>query len=211
VREFLFASSVKVMGESTNVPWRESDPPSPVDEYGSSKLAAEMALAEVTADSGLHTVALRLPLVSGPGMRANMLRLFRLVDRGCPLPFAAVDNARSILYVGNAAAVFQRMLGRTEGHRVLFAADATPLSTPRLIQEIARVLNRPARLFTVPAPLLAAAARTNLRAVAPALQRLVSSLTVDTSLLQQSVGPLPFQTTEGLTSTASWYLSARRS
>lgn len=211
LREFLFASSVKVMGESTDVPWKESDPPDPVDEYGSSKLDAEMALAEATAASGLNTVALRLPLVYGPGMRANMLRLFRLVDHGYPLPFAAVDNARSILYVGNAAAVFQRMLGRIEGHRVLFVADATPLSTPRLIEEIARVLNKPARLFAFPVPLLEAAASMSLGGVSPALRRLVGSLTVDTRLLQQLVGALPFQTGEGLASTASWYLSARRS
>ena len=49
VRHFIFASSVKVNGETTppGHPFRESDAPHPLDGYGASKWAAERVLGPV--------------------------------------------------------------------------------------------------------------------------------------------------------------------
>ena len=62
--------------------WTEETPPRPVDPYGVSKLEAEAVVRQTAADAGLHAPILRFPLVYGPGMKGNMLRLFRAVDRG---------------------------------------------------------------------------------------------------------------------------------
>ena len=78
VRRFVFVSSIKVNGEATPAgePFRASDAPAPEDEYGRSKWRAEQALARV---AGLEVVVIRPPLVYGPGVRANFLRLLQLV------------------------------------------------------------------------------------------------------------------------------------
>lgn len=76
--------------------------PNPTTAYGVSKLEAEQVRSGA-ASHGLQQVILRLPLIFGPGAKANFLQLIRLIDSGIPLPLAAVRNRRSMLYSGNAA------------------------------------------------------------------------------------------------------------
>ena len=44
---------------------------------------------------------LRPPLVYGPGVKANFRALLRLVASGLPLPFAGIDNRRSLIFLDN--------------------------------------------------------------------------------------------------------------
>ena len=83
VRRLVFVSSVKVNGESTDGrPFSPSDAPHPGDPYGVSKWEAEQALARVARDTGLEIVVVRPPLVYGPHVRGNFLRLMKLVRIG---------------------------------------------------------------------------------------------------------------------------------
>jgi nucleoside-diphosphate-sugar epimerase len=205
VRELLFASSVKAVGEANTAPWTEETPPAPVDAYGMSKLEAERGLAAVTAECGIATAALRLPLLYGPEVRANMLRLFAHVDRGTPLPLNGIRNRRSLLYVGNAAAAFTRMVGGARGHEVYFVSDGEDVSTPELIRRIAAALGRRPRLLPAPERALTTVARWSVPGISPVARRLVSSLTVDASRFRARVGPLPWTMEQGLQETARWY------
>ncbi len=97
VRRFVFLSSVKVHGgDSGSGAYEEADALQPEDSYGRSKLEAERALTGIAARSGMELVLIRPPLVYGPGVRANFLRLLGWVDSGLPLPFASVRNRRSL-------------------------------------------------------------------------------------------------------------------
>ena len=87
VRRFVYLSSVKAN--------------EPQDAYGHAKLAAEQALRRTAAASTMQPVILRPPLVYGPRVKANFLALMRAVARGWPLPFASIENRRSLIYVGN--------------------------------------------------------------------------------------------------------------
>ena len=107
---FILASTVKAVGEGNSVAWTEETPPAPVDPYGVSKLEAERVVRDVAGKHGTRAAVLRFPLVYGPGVKGNMLRLFRLVDRGVPLPFGSVANRRSMLYVGNLVAAIRSVL-----------------------------------------------------------------------------------------------------
>jgi nucleoside-diphosphate-sugar epimerase len=205
VRELLMASSVKAMGEANERAWTEVDMPAPVDPYGRSKLEAEQVLAEISAATDLRTGVLSLPLLYGPGMKANMLRLYELVDRGVPLPFGNIDNARSLLYVGNAAAAFSAVLGTLHGHERFFASDGEDVSTPELIRRIATSLGRPARLLPAPRLMLHVLARSNVPFASPAARRLIGSLTVDATRLRVLMGRMPFTLDEGLRATGMWY------
>lgn len=212
-RDFVFASTVKAVGETSEAPWTEATPPHPVDPYGRSKLAAEQAVRAAAARHGLHAPILRLPLVYGPWMKANALTLFDLVDRGVPLPLGRVDNRRSLLYVGNFVAAVQAVLEHEAGNDLFFVSDGPPVSTPALIRAIARALERPARLVPVPVALMGAAGRAGdlLARVAPwrltsvNLERMIGSLAVDSGKLTAVAGPPPFTLAEGLAVTARWY------
>ena len=85
VRRMVFLSSIKVTGERTDGrPFTEDTPPQPEDAYGVSKWEAEQALCAVARDTNLETVILRPPLVYGPGVKGNFLRLMHWVARGVP-------------------------------------------------------------------------------------------------------------------------------
>jgi nucleoside-diphosphate-sugar epimerase len=175
-RRFVYVSSVKVNGE-TGV-FSETDPPRPEDPYGVSKLEAERVLAEWSAEAGTELVIIRPPLVYGPGARANFALLVRAVARGLPLPLGGIANARSLVGLDNlvdfivTCATHSGAAGET-----FMVSDGEDVSTPDLVTRIGRALGRRARLFTVPQPLLlAAATAVGRKGMA---QRLTQSLRVD--------------------------------
>lgn len=205
VKRLVFASSVKVNGEATHgTPFRPDDPPRPVDAYGISKRDAEDALWRLCGASGLEGVVVRPPLVYGPGVRANFLQLLRVVDRGIPLPLAAVRNVRSMVFVSNLADALIRALEHpAAAGRTYLAADGS-LSTPALVRQLAAGLGRPVRLFPVPPPAMRLAGR--LTGTLDAVGRLCASLEVDAGALEAELGWRPRVTAEdGLRRTAEWY------
>ncbi len=201
VRSVVLASTVKAVGERNTSPWTEETPPEPMDPYGVSKLEAEQALAGIARRRKLGGAILRFPLVYGPGMKGNMLRLFSLVDRGMPLPFGAVANRRSMLYMGNLVAAVLAVLERESAEvETFFASDGRDLSLTKLLRMIGEALGKPARLLPVPAGMLRMAMP---RATA---DRLIGSLTVDASKLARVVGYRPpYSVEDGIRDTASWY------
>ena len=92
VRRVVFASTVKIYGETTRQgrPFRAGDPPHPSDAYARSKAEAENVLWQVCRDSGMEGVVLRLPLTYGPGVKGNFLLLLEAIAKGRRLPFAGV-------------------------------------------------------------------------------------------------------------------------
>jgi nucleoside-diphosphate-sugar epimerase len=201
VRQLVLASTVKVVGEGNSTAWTEDTPPAPADPYGKSKLEAERLVRDAAERHGMGAAVLRFPLVYGPGVKGNMLRLFALVDRGVPLPFGSVANRRSLLYVGNLVAAVRSVLQNPlEGAETFFVSDGRDLSLPALIRMIGEALGKPARLFPVPPTLL--------RWALPAAEaeRLIGSLTVDGSRLSTMTGyRRPHSVEEGLRATAEWY------
>jgi nucleoside-diphosphate-sugar epimerase len=214
VRLFLFASSVKAVGEQTSVPWNEDVRPSPRDPYGVSKLEAENVLLRIASESSMRAIILRLPVVYGAGVGANILQLFRMVDRGLPLPLAGINNRRSLVYAGNVASVIERLLRGNASTQTFFVSDGEDLSTPELVRRIAAALGRPARLLPAPTTALRMAGRVgdSLAGFLPfpittaGVNRLIGSLVVDTARLRQALGgAVPYSVESGLQQTARWY------
>ncbi|HTS87741.1 MAG TPA: NAD-dependent epimerase/dehydratase family protein, partial [Gemmatimonadales bacterium] len=212
---FLLASSAKAIGERSVAPWSEQTPPKPQDSYGLSKLEAERAVAEEGRQLGMGTIALRFPLIYGPGMRANMLRLFDALARGVPLPLGAIHNQRSLLYVGNACAAIEAAIRSGPGQSGLYhVSDGQDLSTPELVRSVAAALGRRARLFPVPVSLFQLAGRIgdalsrwwDVPMTTAAVERLTGSLQLDISLIRSRLGYTPpFSVAQGLEATAAWY------
>ncbi|MEO5590576.1 MAG: NAD-dependent epimerase/dehydratase family protein [Gemmatimonadaceae bacterium] len=217
VRTFVYISSVKaVAGESDEI-LNDRTPPRPPDPYGESKLEAERLVAAVGGRAGIATPILRLPNVYGPGMKANMISLFKAVEKGIPLPFGLVKNRRSFAYVDNAVDAISRLLNVGESASdIYYVSDGEDISTPQLIRAIAKSLGRPARLVPVPAPVIRAVSGAGVllsriagfHLTGDSLSAVLGSLFVDTSRLRERTGYAPIITLErGMTRTAEWYRS----
>jgi len=207
VRRFVFVSTVKVLGEESDTPYREDSPLNPLDPYGVSKAEAEGALSSIAASGGMELVIVRPPLVYGPGVKANFRQLLGLVSRGIPLPLASIRNSRSLVFVGNLAdALFCCATHPAAAGRTFLVSDGEDLSTPLLVRLIAESLGRPARLFPIPTAMLAIAGKLTGRN--SAVERLAGSLRVDSSGIRRELNwTPPYTVEEGMRITADWFKS----
>ena len=215
VRRFVFASSVKAVGESNTTPWTERETPRPIDPYGITKLEAEKLVAAFGASGDLNFTIVRLPLVYGPGMRGNMLRLFRLVDAQIPLPLGSINNRRSLAFSGNVAAAIHCVLESPRAKdQIFFVADREAPSTPELIRAISIGLGKRVALVPIPAQSLRIIASTSeslsrvlpVPSIGPVVHRLIDSLTISIEKISEFIGyNPPYSLVEGLEQTASWF------
>ncbi len=196
VRRFLYVSSIKAMGETTapDRPFHPADMPCPEDSYGRAKLATERALASVAAETGLELLLLRPPLVYGPGVGGNFRALLRLARSGLPLPFAGLDNHRSLIARDNlidliAACCAHPSVAPAGRGTILLVRDGTDLSTPELIRILAASQGRKANLFALPKPVFAGLRRLPL--LGAAFRRLTLSLQIDDGPTRAALGWRP--------------------
>jgi nucleoside-diphosphate-sugar epimerase len=192
-RRLVFASTVKVFGEESppGRPFREDDLPHPEDAYARSKWEAERAVA----NAGVAFAIVRIPLVWGPGVGGNFRALLGLAASGLPLPFAAIDNRRSLVHVDDLAeALLCASMHPKATGRIWTAAPTEPVSTAGLITAIRAAMAMPARLFRLPAGVLEAAAR--LAGRGEQVRRLTRSLEGDGVPLRQELGWRPTRSLE---------------
>lgn len=204
VRRLVFVSSVKVNGEQTHGrAFTEKDPPRPEDAYGISKWEAEQTLAEVSAQTGLEITVLRPPLVHGPNVKGNLLRLLKAVHQNQIFPLGAVRNQRSLLGLDNLCAA----LGLSVTHSATgtyLLADAETISSPDLVRVLAEAMGCRARIFAVPMPVMELAAKVLKKQ--SELRRLSGSLVVDSAKIRQELGWTPTKGLhQGLADMARWY------
>lgn len=207
VRRLVFMSSVKVNGEhSGDGLYRAEDVPQPRDAYGESKAIAEQSLRIVAAQTGMEVVCVRSPLVYGPGVRANFLRLLRWVDNERPFPLGAVRNRRSLVSLWNLCDLLVRVVEHpSAAGRTWMVSDGEDLSTPELIQRMSRAMGRRVRMLPVPPRLLHLVGR--LLGKEAEVARLCGSLAVDVTRTRDDLGWRPPVTLdEGLARTVDWYV-----
>lgn len=192
VRRLVFISSIGVNGISTDGrgPFTHEDLPAPSEPYGQSKLQAEVALQEIAASTGLEVVIIRPPLVYGPGVGANFLRLLRLVRRGWPLPLDGIDNRRSLVALDNLV----DMLICSSDHvaaagNTFMVSDDDDISTPDLLRRLGAAMGIHVRLLRVPRTMLLQGARLIGRR--GEAERLLGSLQVDIRRTQRLLGWTP--------------------
>lgn len=205
VKRFIYLSSVKVNGEGKEGPYTELDATAPEGAYGISKGEAEQVLQRIAEETGLEIVILRPPLVYGPGVKANFLRLMQIVDWRIPLPFSNIHNSRSMIYLDNLVdAIMKCCIRREAAGSTYLVSDGEDVSTPELIRRIAASLDRKAYLFPMPEGVMRCAGKLTGRI--SAVDRLLGSLTVNTAKIQNELSWVPPSTMEqGLKITAEWF------
>ena len=207
VRRMVNVSSIGVNGSSTrgDLKFTDLDIPDPHNPYSLSKWEAEQALREIQQQGAMEIVTVRPPLIYGPGVGGNFLRLLGAVQRGIPLPLASTENYRDLLYVGNLTnfLLLCAMHPGANGGTYL-VSDGTPLSTSVLLRGLAKALGVPSRIFPVPPFLLQMIG--HITGHSAEFHRLLSSLRVDNSKAQSELDWKPLYTLEqGLQATANWF------
>lgn len=210
VRRLVFVSSIGVNGNQTRgIPFTEADVPAPVEPYAKSKLEAEQALRSAADKLGIEVVIVRPPLVYGAGVKGNFLRLLSLVDRGIPLPLAAVSNRRNLIGVENLSELLALCAESAAAAGELFlAAEPEPHSTPELMRAIAKPMGKPSRLFSIPPQILHASAR--LAGFQSQFEKLCGSLEVCSDKARRVLGWSPgLSFDEGIARTTAWFQERR--
>ena len=209
VKRLIFISSSKANGESTKIDefLTNQSPLRPIDPYGISKLEAENALQEVSLRTGLELVIIRPPLIYGPKVKANFLRLLKLVYYGVPLPFAKVDNLRSLLYIGNLADFIVKCINSPKAiGKTFLLSDLRPIATPELIRKLAKEFKKEVKLFSVSPKLILFA--SNLIGKGDQAKKLMGSFLIDPNYCMEELNwQHPFTTDQGLNQTCIWFLN----
>ena len=202
VKEFIFISSIGAIATLSDRIISENTAPNPDTPYGRSKLEAENILIDLTQNTNMTRTILRPTLVYGEGNPGNMASLVKLIKLKLPLPFGAIDNNRSFIYVGNLVDAIAKCLAHPQAQNKLFViSDSERLSTPQLIQQIATSLDSKVNLIPVPLSLLKLLGRTgdfvgnifgkSLPISSNVISKLSGSLAVDNSNICQSLNWKP--------------------
>ncbi len=212
VKRFIFISSIKVNGEATlpGHPFRADDVPAPEDAYGISKREAEDGLRELCLNSTMKFVIIRPPLVYGAGVKGNFYSMLRWLDKGIPLPLAAIQNQRSLIAVDNLVDLIITCIQHPlAANQTFLASDGVDLSTPELLTKTASALGKRARLLPMPTGLLDVVARCFGKTAAA--QKLCGSLQVDIGKTRDRLGwRPPVGVEQALRASAEHYLETRK-
>jgi UDP-glucose 4-epimerase len=148
VERLVFLSSVRAQsGLSADSPITETDAPAPTDAYGRSKLEGERLLAQ----SGVPFTVLRPAVVYGKGVKGNIAALATLARTPMPLPFAGLDNRRSLVARDNLVSAIALALGAREAlNETFLVADEEPISVADLVAAMREGFGRSPNLVKMP-------------------------------------------------------------
>jgi UDP-glucose 4-epimerase len=211
VKRFIFISSIKVNGESTDLglPFKPDDNFIPTDAYGLSKYEAEVGLWKIAEATGMEVVIIRPPLVYGSGVKANFASMIKWVNKGLPLPLGGIkENKRSLVSVDNLVDLIITCIDHPNAaNQTFLVSDDNDVSTSQLLADMATALDVPNRLLPIPSAWFTVAAKLIGK---PAIsQRLCGSLQVDISKTKELLGWKPlYSSAECMKKTANAFLES---
>lgn len=211
IKRLIFLSSIKVNGEETgSTLFTVDSPDNPQDAYAVSKMEAEQVLHQLVVEKPMEIVIVRPPLVYGPGVKANFLRLIQLIERRTPLPFGVIKNKRSLLFVGNLVDALTVLATHPAAKgRTYLIADQETFSTPELITVLAGLFGKNPCL--IPIPLFLLKLMGQLSGKSAEIERLTQSLHIDSSAIRNELNwTPPYSSIEGLRLTVEAYQNAAR-
>ena len=207
VKRLIFLSTVKVNGEKTKegFPLKNNSPSCPKDLYAKSKLKAEKILYSISQKEDLEIVIIRPPLVYGPYVKANFLKMIELVYKGIPLPFLSISNNRSMIYVENLVSFMIVCLDNDSAkNKTFLVSDEQTISTPNLIKLIAKFLKKNLNLF--PCPVIILTLLGFLTRNSNKINKLTDSLEIDPQETYEIMDwRPPFTTEKGIKKTVAWF------
>jgi nucleoside-diphosphate-sugar epimerase len=213
-KQFVFFSSVKAAADIVEGEILTEDvTPRPKGPYGESKIAAEnyiLSKKQEIADqvrNDKRVYILRPCMIHGPGNKGNLNLLYGVVKKGFPYPLGAFENKRSFTSIDNLTFVIEQMLGKNISSGVYNISDDETLSTNELIRLMARVMNKPARIWNLSPKLIFLLAKIGTKIHLPLnterLQKLTENYVVSNEKIKKTLNikQMPISATEGFTKT----------
>ena len=186
VRRFVFVSTVKVSGDmvNDNIAFAANTVTAPIGPYAISKNAAEVGLREIAVETGMQVTIIRPGMVYGPGVKGNLQKLMRFIDKGFPIPFGRVtSNRRSLIGIDNLVGLLILSLQHpAAANRTFLASDNRDISTyelAKLLRDISQ-----SRSIIVPVPIVMLKLLGKVLRIEDSLNRLLGSLKMDVSETQ---------------------------
>jgi UDP-glucose 4-epimerase len=193
VRRFVFVSTSHVYANRSGLGIEESARVDASNYYAFTKIKAERLVGDA-AGCGMEVVIARPCLIYGPGVRFNLERMMRGIDRGYYFHISGVNPMRSFLSIENAARALAHLASRGIPTGIYNLADPNPYSLVDFGNNLADRMQRP-RPRTVPSALIrfacaAGSAIQMLGVRSPIIGELIAKLssdfTVSTSRLAQT-------------------------
>jgi nucleoside-diphosphate-sugar epimerase len=206
IRHFIYISSTKVYGDQVNGILDENSPCNPGDAYGKSKCKAEEIITSMASEQFIVSIV-RPPVVYGPKVKGNILKLMHLSNKKIPLPFGNLNNQRSMVFIDNLIELINAII-KKKAPGVFVAGDIRPVSTELLVSSLQK--NMHGRTFLFSLPLIA---KKLVKTIKPRLYtRLFGSFVIDNSSSNQRLDFVPpYQTEAGITEMVNWFKQQQNS
>ena len=155
-KKFIFFSSCKVYGESSSskIVHTELSDLIPVSDYAKAKVKAEELIAERLANSSINYLIYRLPFVYGHGMKSNIGKLLKIIDKSMPVitfknnqdlkkSFLSTENINKLISynIDNPTSV---------NNQIYNISDTEPLSLDAFLKEYKKQVNSRALIISMP-------------------------------------------------------------
>ncbi len=210
IKRFIFISTIGILGTSDlKTPLTEKSKENPNNNYAISKQMAEHALISIGNQTDMEVVILRPPLVYGPYVKANFLKLLDCVYRGIPLPFAGVKNQRNFIALENVTQAISVCVAHKKAVNGIFnISDEEYISTRDLIRKISNAMGKPPRVFYF--PIFVAKILLIMIGKKSLYNKLWGSLRVEYKKIKEQIGWTPeVGMDEGIQKTVDWYLNEK--
>lgn len=137
VKQFIFMSSMIVYSKKDKIITKETIP-NPDNFYGNSKLLAEEGLLKL-ADANFKITILRPPVVYGPNLRGNFIRLIKFAKKSFIFP--NINNKRSMIYIDNLTNSIKFLIDN-EKDGIFFPQNSNYFSSTEVVRLTAHKLKR---------------------------------------------------------------------
>ena len=205
VGRFVWLSSIKVLGDVSEMPLSPDAPRCPGDIYAQSKAQAEQTLlSEPCGETQLAIV--RPPLVYGPGVSANFLSLLRIAASPWPLPFKSANAPRAWVGVDNLVDMLLALANSAENVEQLIwhVRDVEEVGVGQLVTALRDIQGRQPGLWSVDPDLAMKAGKLLKRE--GVMSRLFDPLRLDMQATETLLGWRPPLTQkQALKQVMAWY------
>lgn len=191
VKQFVFISTIAVYGEDKEK-LDENTLYEPITPYGKSKLEAEKKLLELNDDNFLVSI-IRPPMIYGKNAPGNIDSLIKLVKKLPVLPLGKIENKRTFISIQNLCYIIDEIITQQK-NGIFLASDDEPLSTSKLIELIAKNLDK--KIYLIKIPFF----ESLLKTLKPSFhKRLYGSLEVDNTLTKEKLNlKNPYSVEDGI-------------
>ena len=151
--QHVYFSTDMVYGLPQRLPVDTEHPKNPIGEYGESKRISE-EICQTFRNKGMQITILRPRLILGPGRLGVLIKLFRLIQKGLPVPLIGNgSNVYQMVSVFDCAAAAHLAAEAGLPNKAFNLGSANPPKVIDLMRDIIKIAGTRSFVLKTPAPL----------------------------------------------------------